>query len=279
MNRNLLEIHQPKPLYDKRIQEEIKKVMSGQIDSDISDAVYIDFLLEAENYIFSSTLNQLTGHKAFPRKDIIIGCTQFIDNLYMQGPVQVLKHDYKYHERLKNKHIIDHYTHMLFDVPLILSTPFPSTGDVHNDIDGILKTAFDRNCPVHIDGAWITCSQNINFDFNHPAIHSFGISLSKGLGLGWNRVGIRWHRDASIKDSISIMNDFNMNLRAVVKIGLHFVRHFPVDYAWNAHNDNYKRICKELNLQPTNSIHLAMDNGQPVGVGKLLSELENEHTV
>jgi len=277
MNKKLLEIDQPKPLYDNRIQEEIRRVMSGDISPDISDAVYMDFLLEAEDYIFSSELNELSGNTAFPRKDIIIGCTQFIDNLYMQGSVQTLPGDYKYHERLGNTPV--EFANLKPGVPLIIAMPFPSIGDKLPYMETVLNHCLDQNIPVHIDGAWVTCNKNVFFDFDHPAIHSFGISLSKGLGLGWNRVGIRWHRDPEVKDSISIMNDFKMNLRAVVKIGLHFVRHFPVDYAWNAHSENYDRICKELNLQPTNSIHLAMRDGEPVGVGKLLSELENEDTV
>jgi hypothetical protein len=44
------------------------------------------------------------------------------------------------------------------------------------------------------------------------AIRSVGISLSKGLGLGWNRIGLRWTKEHTI-DSVSIMNDFHMQNR------------------------------------------------------------------
>ena len=67
---------------------------------------------------------------------------------------------------------------------------------------------------IHIDGAWVTCCQDITFNFNHPAIKSFAISLSKGLALGWNRIGIRYSRTHQT-DSIGLMNDFNMNCRSL----------------------------------------------------------------
>lgn len=273
---HLLETTRPSNLTDKKILEEIQLVLKGGMDHDISDRVYQDFKDEMEEYVFNSKLNNFSGHKNFYRKDIIVGCTQFIDNLYMQGDIQAFADDYRYHTRLDNKNLIKDYKDLKYDTPLIISLPYPRLGDQRSDMQEILDEALNRNIPVHIDGAWITCSKDINFDFDHPAIYSFGISLSKGLGLGWNRVGVRWHRYEHVKDSISIMNDFRMNLRAVVKIGLHFIRKFPTDYLWNTHSNRYKKVCRDFNLIETNSIHIAMLNDDPVGVSKLINYLE-EH--
>jgi len=110
---------------------------------------------------------------------------------------------------------------------------------------------------------------------SHPAIHSVGISLSKGLGLGWNRIGLRWTRN-TIADSVTIMNDFNMNLRGTVMIGLHFLRNLDPDYLWNTYEDIYYKICKDFNLEPTNSIYLAIRNGQPVGVSPLIKHVAEQ---
>ena len=113
------------------------------------------------------------------------------------------------------------------------------------------------------------------FDFSHPQIKSVGISLSKGLGLGWNRIGLRWTKESKA-DSITIMNDFQMNNRALAMIGLHFIRNLPVDYLWNKHSERYYKICKDFQLTPTNAIYLALRNGQPVGVSPLIRYLEDE---
>lgn len=268
-----LETDRPQPLSDNKIESLINSILDGNIDKDISNTVYEKFKDEVTDWITKSTLNSITGLDTFERVDIINGCTQFIDNLYMQGPVQVIRGDYRYHERLGLAYVKD-VGSLIPDIPLIVAMPFPSIGAPHQDMEEILNECLAKKIAVHIDGAWIGCCRDITFDFGHDAIRSVGISLSKGLGLGWNRVGLRWTKDTKA-DSISIMNDFNMNLRVPVMIGLHFVRNLQSDYLWKYHSKHYYKICYDFNLMPTNSIYLALRNGHPVGVSPLIRYLEN----
>jgi hypothetical protein len=210
-----LEVDRPSPLVDNTIENLIQDVLSGKTDRNISDSVYTNFKSEMINWIEASSLNSLIGLSSFTRVDIINGCTQFIDNLYMQSSIQVIAGDYRYHERLGNYYSTP--GKLIRNMPLILAMPFPSTGAVHTQMADILEECLDKNIPIHIDGAWITCCRDITFDFSHPAICSVGISLSKGLGLGWNRIGLRWTRQ-DYTDSVTIMNDFRMNNRALVMI-------------------------------------------------------------
>ena len=269
-----LQVERPKPLSDKHIESEIQEILHGNWSHDISDQVYVDFKEQCESWLIGSKLNTLTGIDTFTRKDIIIGCTQFIDNLYMQGPVQVLRGDYRYHERLGLAYVKD-VGSLIPDIPLIVAMPFPSIGAPHQDMEEILHECKIKNIAVHIDGAWISCCRGITFDFDHVAIRSVGISLSKGLGLGWNRIGLRWTKTTKT-DAITIMNDFHMNNRALVMIGLHFIRNLPSDYLWLTHGERYYKVCRDFNLLPTRSIYLAMRNGQPVGVSPLIRYIENE---
>jgi hypothetical protein len=269
-----LQIERPSPLTDNKIESVINDVLSGKLDKDISDTVYENFKHEMEEWILLSSLNKLTGLETFHRKDIINGCTQFIDNIYMQGPVQVLRNDYKYHERLRLAYIKD-VGSLIPDIPLIIAMPFPSIGAPHHDMEEILNECLVKKIKVHIDSAWTTCCSNIVFDYGHPAISSVGISLSKGLGLGWNRIGLRWTKNTNV-DSVTIMNDFRMNNRALAMIGLHFIRNFKPDYLWNTHGERYYKVCTDFELTPTNSIYLALRKGQPVGVSSLIRYLENE---
>jgi len=271
-----LQVERPKPLSDAVIEREIQSILHGNLDDDISDQIYTDFKTECEEWIFNSKLNNLTGIDTFTRKDIIIGCTQFIDNIYMQGPVQVLRGDYRYHERLGLAYVKD-VGSLIPDIPLIVAMPFPSIGAPHQDMEEILHECEIKNIAVHIDGAWISCCRDVTFDFSHVAIRSVGISLSKGLGLGWNRIGLRWTRQPKA-DSVTIMNDFRMNNRALVMIGLHFIRNLEPDYLWNTHGERYYKVCKDFNLTPTKSIYLALRDDQPVGVSPLIRYLENEIT-
>jgi hypothetical protein len=262
-----LETERPQPLVDLRIEQLQQDVLNGKLDKDITDAVYTNFKSEVSNWLFASKLNNLTGFDSFNRVDIINGCTQFIDNIYMQSQPQILVGDYRYHDRLGNWGT--HPGLLREDVPLIIAMPFPNTGDVHVNMQEILDEAQDKGISVHVDGAWLTCCRGIDFALSHPSIKSVAISLSKGLGLGWNRVGLRWTRDNNA-DAVTIMNDFNMNLRAPAMIGLHFVRNLPPDYLWNTYGDIYHKVCRDFYLTPTKSIYLALKNGQPVGLSPLI---------
>jgi hypothetical protein len=266
-----LEIDRPQPLIDNKIEDITRSISAG---NNFTDQVYIDFKKEMTNWIFSSQLNQLVGFDSFNRADIINGCTQFIDNLYMQGPVQVLRHDYRYHERLGLAYIKD-VGSLIPGIPLIIAMPFPSIGDTHPDMEEILNEAKNKRIDVHVDGAWLTCCRGINFDLSHPSVKSVAISLSKGLGLGWNRIGLRWIRNIPHSDSISIMNDFHMNNRALSIIGLHFIRNLKPDYLWETHGTKNIKICGDFNLTPTPCIHLALKDNQPVGLSPLIRYLEN----
>lgn len=272
-SEKFFEVDRPQTLSDTKIESTISDILNGNLDKDISDKVYENFKNEAESWILGSSLNELKGLTNFDRKDIIIGCTQFIDNLYMQGPVQVLKNDYRYHQRLGYARVIELGNFQPF-VPLIIAMPFPQIGAPHEYMTEILKECEEKNIPVHIDGAWVTCSKDLNFNFDHPSIQSVGISLSKGLGLGWNRVGLRWTKENK-SDSISVMNDFNMNNRVLSMIGLHFIRNFEPDYLWKTHGKRYTKICRDFNLTETKSIHLAIKDDHPVGISPLIRYLEN----
>lgn len=262
-----LETDRPQPLVDLHIESLIQDVLNGKLDKDTSDTVYINFKREMTEWLFKSKLNNLTGFDSFNRVDITNGCTQFIDSLYMTCRPQTIPGDYRYHQRLGNWDTapgkLQHF------IPLVIALPFPSIGDVHIQMKEILDECLAKDIEVHIDGAWITCCRSIDFDFDHPAIRSVAISLSKGLGLGWNRIGLRWTKTHRT-DSITIMNDFNMNLRAPAMIGLHFLRNLPPDYLWNTYGDIYHKVCRDFYLTPTNSIYLALKKGYPVGLSPLI---------
>lgn len=268
-----LEVTRPQPLSDKRIESLINDILTGNIDKDISDHIYDSFKKEMTAWLTSSKLNYITGYETFNHIDIINGCTQFIDNLYMK-PVQVIPGDYKYHERLGLASFCE-IGNLIPEVPLIIAAPFPKYGDICEKMNLLLEECTEKNIPIHIDGAWISCSRDITFDLSHPAIQSVGISLSKGLGLGWNRIGLRYSRQRT-QDSITIMNDFHMNNRALVIIGLHFIRNLSPDYLWKTYGEVNATICKDFNLTPTKAIHLALREGQPVGLSPLIRYVTNQ---
>jgi hypothetical protein len=265
-----------KPLCDDYLESLFMNTIQGFKNYNINhtDEIHSIFKVNASNWILGSKLNKLAGLENFQYVDVCAGCTQFIDNLYIQGPIQVISGDYAYHQRLGLAKIINYGVDQLLpDVPLIISLPFPSIGQQHPSMKEILNECFEKNISVHIDGAWITCSQNINFNFDHPAIKSIGISLSKGLGLGWNRIALRWRRTQE-SDSIKIMNDFHMVNRMPTIIADYIINNVEVDYFWNNYGDLNKKICNDFNLEQTSAIHAAKDiNNQIIGISALMRYL------
>ena len=270
----------PQPMWDKNINRIIRDFHSNGVKNGCpdEDVLYDVFKDEFINWINRSSFNTLTGFEYFPIRDICIGCTQFIDNLYMkENSIITFEGDYKYHWRLNN-HIeyatLDTLEFTTKDV--LIAMPFPKTGDIHLDMNKILDKCYEANIPVHIDGAWVTCCRDITFDFNHPAIHSFAISLSKGLALGWNRIGIRFSRIPQ-EDSIGLMNDYNMNCRSLAWLGLHFLRSLEPDYFWKKYENAYYKICEDFDLTPTKAIHLARaQDGTSYGIRPLLRFLADK---
>jgi hypothetical protein len=247
----------------------------------LSDAVSLektyDFKVKFQMDLGFKDLNSINNLSMAKRIDICLGCTQYIDTLYMRyGPdgLQVLEREYTYHERLNPNIKYKTLDTLEAGMPLIISQPFYN-GSTHIEMKQLLDCCLELDIPVHIDGAWITACKNIIIDFNHPAIVSFAASMSKGYGLsGWNRIGVRWTKE-TIVDAITIMNDFQQIPVQDVIVGSTFLDAIPPNYLWKQHGVNYEKICSDFNLTPTDSIHLALKDGLPVGVEALLRYLDN----
>lgn len=265
-----LQYDRPQPMYSSKINNfydtfyQHNPVHTYDLDQKFKDT----FVKWLNNHKFST----FKGLDAFPRRDIINGCTQFIDDLYQRcGTLQIFENDYKYHWRLNNNIEYATLDTLNPNKELLISMPFPFYGDVHPDMQEILDTAYEKNIPVHIDGAWISCIRDINFDFDHPAIQTVGISLSKG-GMGGNRIGLRFARKKP-EGAVTIMNDFNMNSQALVSMGIKFMEELGPEYFWNIYGEAYKKVLKDFDLEPTKAIHLASKDGKPVGIRPLLRYL------
>lgn len=267
-----LQYDRPQPMYSNDINKFYDNfyienpVHTHNLDNQFKDT----FVKWLANHKYST----FSGLDTFSRRDIINGCTQFIDDLYQRcGVLQTFENDYKYHWRLNPN--IEYVTVDTLDTSkeLLIAMPFPFYGDIHPDMNDILDRCHKLNIPVHIDGAWISCIRGINFNFDHPAIQTVGISLSKG-GLGGNRIGLRFARKTPT-GAITIMNDFNMNSQALVSMGIKFMEQLGPEYFWKTYESSYHKVCLDFNLIPTKAIHLARtQEGKPVGIRPLLRFLQ-----
>ncbi len=290
-NIDSVKTHRIFPLIDLKIESLLKKIYDSGIDSGpflddkipnlnekYSKNISDEFKFNFENSIKSSKLNCLTGFDSFTRIDLCLGCTQYIDNLYvMNGSdrIQVLEKEYTYHGYLNDKLVPSYAGKLSSSKILILSAPF-TTGSLREDFNDILEECLKKKIDLHIDGAWITSAKNINIDLSHPAIKSFAVSMSKGYGLsGWNRIGLRWTKEVKT-DTITIMNDYNQIPSFPVIIGNQFLKEIPPDHLWNTHYHAYEKIAKDFNLTKTDSIHVMLEDNWIRGVAPLIRFLERK---
>ena len=264
-----LQYERQQPMYDESINDFYARIFKENPVH--AKTIDIDFLHAFDEWLRNHQFSSFTGMDAFPVRHVIQGVTHYIDDLYQTyGSLQIFKNDYKYHWRLNNE--IEYATIDTLDKRhLLISMPFPYYGDIHPGMYTILDACYEKGIPVHVDAAWISCIRNIDFNFDHPAIQTFAISLSKG-GIGGCRIGVRYARWTT-EGPITLMNKFNMNQQPLMWIGTRFMKEFGPEYFWKKYENKYNQVLKDFKLQPSKAIHLAMSNGKPVGVRSLLRAL------
>jgi hypothetical protein len=217
------------------------------------------FLDTIDQWIHSHNKVKYIGLNTFKRRDAILGTTQQLDELHsLHGNnIAVYHGEYKYHRRLTDGNVkqISHYSELAAGDVFVASYPSCITTRYLPEFDKLLDHCYNNNIPVHIDGAWFGQCRNFELDVTHPAIHSVSVSLSKAFGLGSQRIGIRYTRER-VNGPIAIMNDFDYCNVSDMWLGVETIQHFGTDYWWNNYGELYSKVCRDFNLEETDSIHV-----------------------
>lgn len=274
---SFLQLSRFKPIYDRAFHRLLEELMEkGTVFSDPS-AVRNQYLIQIDEWINSSKINSIAGLEAFPDRDIIIGVTNALDDLHITHHQSLVIFDktYAYYKRIRPDMTVRTIETLQAGDVLVFEAPFAHYGDLHPHTSEILNRCQELGVPVHIDAAWYGCLRDFNFDYSHPAIQSVSFSLSKGLGLGSHRTGIRYSRNRW-PGPVTISNDFNMNVISTMRIGMKFMENFHIDYAQEKYGEAYTLVCEKLNLRPTKAIHVAFKDNNPVGVRAFLRTLVDD---
>jgi hypothetical protein len=225
------------------------------------------FIEQATQWFMSTKLNNLSGIETLPNKDIIIGCTQFIENICLKQKwnIQILPEEYAYYSVMGKQ--ATNVGELEPGIPLLVSLPNWRYGH-RSEWSAVLKECEDKQIDIHIDCAWLTVARNIEINFDHPNIKSVGMSISKPIN-GWNRIGLRWSKQKTI-DSVTMFNIQHKYNDALISCGSFIMDNLPRDYGWNTYSEKYTSICKQNNLSETNYYYLAKKEDEIVGVADLL---------
>jgi hypothetical protein len=261
-------------LTDKLIHIEdtkIRQVKHDWLHSDYAgDATLTNVTEKAAEWLLSSKRNSVYGIENFPKLDVIYGCTDYIDNFLMkEKKYQIIKNDYSYYKLLgKTENSVGELEE---NVPVIVSLPNWYHGNNRPDWKDFLKECETKNINIHLDAAWYTASNGMQLDVSHPNIKTVGFSLTK-TGFQWNKFGIRFSRQKTI-DSITVRNASGWVNLNTINCANFVMDNIHIDHAWDNHEDHYKQICHELDLEQADFIHVAKKNGKPIGVANILNRI------
>lgn len=263
------------PLFDSKFADLKTAIRNGNLVH-TGPNIHQEFIEQAHVFFTSSKLYQLHNIDSLPHIDIIMGCQHFIDGVLVKhgiDGVQILENDYGYYKRLSPNISFARIGELELNKPLLMSAPTPGYVDLRPEFNSILDECLDKNIKVHLDSCWLGASRDIEIDLSHPAIHSLGMSLSKGQGFDWNRVGLRWSRYHDSHDNICLMNNHGMIPEQLVANGIVAIKNIPIDYLWNTYGQQHYDICQELKLRPTKIIHVAqsLDRSELFGLKNILT--------
>lgn len=280
-HRQYLQKSRFRPLYDRAFGKFAREGLTDCFDP--SDKVKPLFLEKVDQWIHGSALNKVSGLDSFPHRDFISGVTHSLDDLHISFPQTLvcMENEYAYHRRMKPDFV--HRTLRTLEPGdvLVFAIPFAWYGAEHPQTKEILDRCLELGIPVHVDSAYFGCLRGFNFNYDHPAIQSVSFSLSKGLGMGSQRVGVRYSRNRHL-GPVSIINDFSMEIASLMNAGIKVIDQFGSDYLQNRYGEAYDLVCEKLNLQKTKTIHVAFVEEEfgkwmPVGVRSFLRYLVDDY--
>ena len=263
-------------IYDPEYQDHLKKApwkkwLSQNNYFDVTEEYKSDFI----NWICSSKNNQISKEcllKKYPRKDITVGTTQSFDEAYFRyhnRRLRIFRGEYAYHRRcFKNFEWLDQALNTNpegdWAEPLdskdwvIVSHPFCGSGKEHPRLKELLEKCLKKQIPVLMDCAWFGTCFDLSFDLEHPAITEVAFSLSKGIGLGSMRTGLRFSRySLSEKKPIAQQNEYKHLVLNNCQLGIYQMSQFDPDWATRKYLNWYQKLCSCYNLLETKCLHIS----------------------
>jgi hypothetical protein len=111
--------------------------------------------------------------------------------------------------------------------------------------------------PVIVDCAYFGTCLDFELDLNHECIESVSFSLSKGLGLGDIRSGIRFS-NISDDNPICQHNRYDHSVMAAARIGLYMMEEFSPDHVPARFREIQLAVCEEIGVAPSRCMHIAL---------------------
>lgn len=229
---------------------------SKTLQPDIVD----EFLANYVSWLSSSELNKITGFDKFPYARFANGTTEVFDKWFIKNRyrrLRIFRGEYMYHYAVHRN--LDMPMKWLEDEPVkendhvIISLPFADSGNIRHETESILNTATLLNVPVLIDAAYLGLTKELEFDFDHPAIDTIAVSLSKTFPVAGLRIGMRLMRE-DFDDGLDIYHKTNYQNKWGAALGNELLKNYSIDYNPKCYSHWQKFKCDEMNLRQSKTV-------------------------
>ena len=211
-------------------------------------------------WIKSSKLNNLSGLDKFNNLGFVHGTSQSFDFFYAENKtrrMRCFKGDFLYHTlswRNNHKWAYLEDDKIRKNDAVIISLPFSDFGAEHPDTQDILNSCDELNVPVFIDCAYYSIARDIDFNLDRDCIKGVSFSLSKAFyGTHRLRIGLRCKKDFN-DDTVDVFTSMGMVSKISAGVGHDICNNFEPDYNQNKFRDKQIKICKKLDIQPSDCV-------------------------
>ncbi len=223
------------------------------------------YLADIHNWIMNAKMTTVKGLTRFQHRDMINGTTQAFDEAYYRYSnrrLRILRGEYGYHKRVVKDFVFlddenGNYIPLEDNDWVITSYPFCGNGSVPPHFENLQNDCLEKNIPLLLDCAWFGTCRDITIDVYHPSITEVCFSLTKGIGLGNIRSGIRY---SNYDDDLPIrqQNNYNHLPLGAAQVGIWQMKKFSADFIPEKYSNMYEHVCIMNGLIQTHCMMIAM---------------------
>lgn len=240
------------PIQPLVLRDFLKNNQYSTISINESFLIQNSFLKRAYSWLTEDKHVSINGLELFPYRYIINGVSHAIETLkYEHRQLVAHKDEYPFYKVVRPDIIeVEKFTENYEKSLVIISDPFSKSGNINNTLyNDVIKT----NAKIWLDCAYVG-SISSGYISLHNNVETVCFSFSKGFGIQYNRIGVMFSKIPNFV--FEKYKEFAYVNCASAKTALMLMNEFSVSDIPQMFKPYQEKICKKLNIQPSNCVWL-----------------------
>ena len=252
------------PMHDKVIKEFIDNT-SLHLNKIYAPQVFVQ---QHRKWLENNTF-RIVGLDSFKYGYVTAGVTEAFNEVYRER-CYVLEGEYSYHKDIGTP--ISNYNDIPLGSRLIISYPFASTGNPHEEWNDIVQHCIEWDIEIFVDACLAGVSLG-KLDLEHSCITHVAFSFSKAFNTGHIRCGVVYTNQpysspASVTNKHLYLNHLSMLLH------LELMNNFTSDWVFQKYRIQQIKICEKHNLTQSDCVLFGLKDNQRNCISRLLESLQ-----